>query len=81
MHAYLRSIGFKEIISKKNLKELLSYVIHEPDEKRLITLETLEGNVAELKKNFADNMGILIHGYYDENDVEELKKALSEMQR
>ena len=69
MHAYLRSIGFKEIISKKNLKELLSYVIHEPDEKRLITLETLEGNVAELKKNFADNMGILIHGYYDENDV------------
>ena len=41
MHAYLRSVGFKEIISKKKLKELLSYIIKEPDEKRLITLESL----------------------------------------
>ena len=68
MHAYLRSVGFKEIISKKKLKELLSYIIKEPDEKRLITLESLEGNVAELRKSFADGMGILIHGYYDEED-------------
>ncbi len=68
MHAYLRSIGFKEIISKKKLKELLSYVIQEPDERRLITLESLEGNVAELRKSFADGMGILIHGYYDEEN-------------
>ncbi len=68
MHAYLRSVGFKEIISKKKLKELLSYIIKEPDEKRLITLESLEGNVAELRKSFADGMGILIHGYYDDED-------------
>ena len=68
MHAYLRSVGFKEIISKKKLKELLSYIIKEPDEKRLITLESLEGNVAELRKSFADGMGILVHGYYDEED-------------
>lgn len=68
MHAYLRSVGFKEIISKKKLKELLSYIIKEPDEKQLITLESLEGNVAELRKSFADGMGILVHGYYDEED-------------
>lgn len=68
MHAYLRSVGFKEIISKKKLKELLSYIIKEPDEKRLITLESLEGNVAELRKSFADGMGILVHGYYDDED-------------
>ncbi len=67
MHAYLRAIGFKEIISKKKLKALLQQVIEDPDEQRLITLESLEGNVAELRKNFADGMGIMVHGYYDEN--------------
>lgn len=67
MHAYLRAIGFKEIISKKKLRELLQMVIEEPDEQRLISLESLEGNVAELRRSFADGMGIIVHGYYDES--------------
>lgn len=66
MHAYLRSIGFKELISKKKLKELLYEVIENPDEQKLLSLGTLEGNVAELRKSFADGMGIMVHGYYDE---------------
>lgn len=67
MHAYLRAVGFKQIISKKLLKELLYEVIEDPDEQKLISLGSLGGNVVELKKSFADNMGILVHGYYEEN--------------
>ena len=61
MHAYLRSIGLKEIINKKELKNLLLEVIENPDEQKIVSVDNAGGNVAELKKNFADNMGILIH--------------------
>lgn len=67
MHAYLRAVGFKKIISKRLLKELLYEVIENPDEQKLISLGSLGGNVVELKKRFADNMGVLVHGYYEED--------------
>ncbi len=67
MHAYLRAVGFKQIISKKMLKELLYEVIENPDEQKLISLGNLEENVVELKKSFAENMGILLHGYYEDD--------------
>ncbi len=73
MHAYLRSIGLKEIINKKELKNLLLEVIENPDEQKIVSVDNAGGNVAELKKNFADNMGILIHGYYDEDGKFEME--------
>ena len=42
MHAYLRAVGFKKIISKKMLKELLYEVIENPDEQKVISLGNLE---------------------------------------
>lgn len=67
MHAYLRAVGFKQIISKKRLKELLYEVIENPDDQKLISLGGLGGNVVELKKSFADSMGLLVHGYYEDD--------------
>lgn len=67
MHAYLRAVGFKQIISKKLLKELLYEVIENPDTQKLVSLGTLGGNVVELKKSFADSMGLLAHGYYEDD--------------
>lgn len=73
MHAYLRAVGFKQIISKKLLKELLNEVIEDPDEQKLISLGSLGGNVVELKKSFAYNMGVLVHGYYEEDGSFEME--------
>lgn len=67
MHAYLRAVGFKQIITKKLLKELLNQVIENPDEQKLISLGSLGGNVVELKKSFGCHMGVLVHGYYEED--------------
>lgn len=73
MHAYLRAVGFKKIINKKKLKELLKEVIENPDEQKLLSLGTLGGNVAELKKRFADGMGVLVHGYYEDDGSFEME--------
>lgn len=73
MHAYLRAVGFKGITDKKKLKELLYEVTENPDEQKLISLGKQGGNVAELKKRFADNMGILVHGYYEDDGSFELE--------
>lgn len=66
MHAYLRAIGLGDIVNKRELKYLLLEVIENPDEQKIVSLDNMGGNVAELKKKFADNMGVLVHGYYDE---------------
>lgn len=73
MHAYLRAVGFKEIINKKKLKALLNEVIENADEQKLISLGSVGGNVVELKKRFTDDMGVLIHGYYDEDGTFEME--------
>lgn len=67
MHAYLRSIGFKGITNKKKLRELIKEVTENPDEQKLISLGKLGGNVAELKKRFTEDMGVLVHGYYEDD--------------
>lgn len=73
MHAYLRAVGFKEIINKKKLKALLNEVIENADEQKLVSLGALGGNVVELKKRFTDDMGVLVHGYYDEDGSFEME--------
>lgn len=67
MHGYLRAIGFKGITSKKALNELLYDVIECPDEQTLVSLGSAGENEAELKKEYADGMGIIVHGYYEDN--------------
>lgn len=73
MHAYLRAVGFKEIINKKKLKALLNEVIENADEQKLVSLGALGGNVVELKKRFTDDMGVLVHGYYEDDGSFEME--------
>lgn len=73
MHAYLRAVGFKEIINKKKLKELLNEVIENADEQKLVSLGSVGGNVVELKKRFTDDMGVLVHGYYEDDGSFEME--------
>ena len=48
MHEYLRSIGFKGILKKADLKELLYEVIEYPDEQKIVKNEIKKENIVEL---------------------------------
>lgn len=72
MHSYNRAIGFKSIEKKKDLKKLLSYITENSDETRIIS-EAQDTNMVEFRKEFADGMGILVYGYYNEDNEFEIE--------
>lgn len=72
MHGYLRAIGFKNIMNKKALTELISDVLESPTEQKKITFENNE-NIVEIRKEYIKGLGILLHGYYDEQEQFQLE--------
>lgn len=67
MHKYLKSIGFSEIGTRKNLDRLLERVLENYDEKILV--ENENGQLfAQISKGFGCDMGISVCGEFDEND-------------
>ncbi len=67
MHKYMRAIGFSEFSNRKKLKELLTDVIIN-SEQRSYTLNQDEIMLGEFCKNFADNIGIAVCGEFDDDD-------------
>ena len=69
MHNFLRSIGFKNLIKKKDLDILIDDIIKNPD-KKVIT-EDAKGNVfAELSKQYGESLGIAVRGEYVEEEFQ-----------
>jgi len=67
LHKYMRAIGFSEYCNRKRLKEILTDVIMNSDE-RAFAMSQDDVMLGEFSKNFAENMGITVCGEYDEND-------------
>lgn len=67
MHRYMRAIGFSNYTDRNKLKELLTDVIMNADQ-RVYTLNQDEVMLGEFCKNFASYMGIAVCGEFDEND-------------
>lgn len=67
MHKYMRAIGFSNFTDRKKLKELLTDVIMNSDE-RAYTINQDEIMLGEFCKNFAENMGIAVCGEFDDED-------------
>lgn len=66
MHSYLRSVGFKDLKTKKELDALIQETIISYDKKKVF--ENENGEVfAQLSKIFADDMGITVCGQYNED--------------
>lgn len=69
MHSYLRSIGFKNLVKKKDLDLLIEDIIKNPDNK--IITEDARGNVfAELSKEYGESIGIAVRGEYIEDEFQ-----------
>lgn len=67
MHQYLRAVGFSEIKTKKQLKELMNDVIINSNKKDFY--ETEEDSIlVEYSKNYCPSCGITLRGEYDENN-------------
>ena len=67
MHTYLRTIGFSELKNRAEVEKLLSKVVKEATERRILKKE--DGTArAELSMEFAENIGITICGEYDEKN-------------
>ena len=63
----MRAIGFSEYTDRKRLKDLLTDVIINSDE-RAYTMNQEEILLGEFCKNFAGRMGIAVCGEFDEED-------------
>ena len=67
MNSFLRSIGFSEMKTKKDLDIILNQVMDRYDEKVLAEAES--GQLfAQISKDYGCDMGISVCGEYDEND-------------
>lgn len=67
MHQYLRAVGFSNIRTKKDLRELLNDVIINPNEKEF--LETDRRSVlVEYSKKYSESAGVTLRGEYDAED-------------
>ena len=71
MHKFLRTIGFSNI-RKKDLDIILEDIIEHPEVMR-VTKDSEGNEFAELSKKFGNNLGIMIRGFYDENDIFQMK--------
>lgn len=66
MHQYLRAVGFSNIKSKKELKDLMNDVIVNPNEKDFV--ETDRNSIlVEYSKNYSSSAGITLRGEFDED--------------
>lgn len=67
MHQYLRAVGFSNIRTKKDLRELLNDIIINPNEKEF--METDRRSVlVEYSKKYSESAGVTLRGEYDAED-------------
>ena len=64
MHNYLRAIGFSNLQNEKDIKEILTEVFHDFDE-REVSREGKNKAFVEYTKSFGENMGIKMCGIMD----------------
>ena len=68
MHKFLRAVGFSQYTEKKQVQKLIRDIIIHADERSYTTVgkKTL---VAEIDRNFAEDIGIAVCGEFDEDDT------------
>ena len=66
MHEFLKAIGFSDLHSRKELKEIVSAVENDFSIEQRITLEE-NVDYCERKKEFGDNIGITVCGEINED--------------
>ncbi len=68
LHDYLKSIGFKEITTKKQEDILIKRVIENPYRKKIINIASDNTKLAEFSTEFAPGVGVKVTGQLDDDD-------------
>lgn len=72
MHSYLRPIGFSRYINKVRVNEIIKRVMEKPDYRNELMVTT-EETIFEFRKEFAEDMGIVVHGIVNEKQDYEIE--------
>ncbi len=72
MHKYLRAVGFSQMKRKKELKSYVKEIVKKPDFTQISQIEG-EDIFAQIYKEYAPNMGIMVCGLINEKDEFELE--------
>lgn len=72
MHSYLRTIGFSRYINRVRCNDLIDKVMESPDIKQELMVTT-EETIFEFRKQFADNMGLVVHGIVNDKQQYEVE--------
>ena len=67
MHKFLKAIGFSDI-RKKDLEYIIEEIIEHPEVMK-VTRDSEGNEFAELSRTYGNNIGFMIRGSYDEDDV------------
>ncbi|MFA9463455.1 MAG: DUF3881 family protein [Velocimicrobium sp.] len=65
MHSYLKAIGFSSVNTRMDLDKIIGLVMDQPTEKNSSKISRIEA-ITEIKRDFADGMGVAVRGTYDE---------------
>lgn len=65
-HKFLKSIGFSEVNSRKEIKKILKLVLMSPTEKQYVTLQD-DSIAVEYRKSFSDEFGIAVCGEFSDD--------------
>lgn len=68
MHRYLRAVGFSRIKNRSEINELLAYIVRNADEKKYTSIDDTDVMFAEYSKEFAENVGLIVRGEYNEDN-------------
>ena len=68
MHRYLRAVGFSRIKNRSEINELLAYIVRNADEKKYTSIDDTDVMFAEYGKEFAENVGLMVRGEYNEDN-------------
>ena len=68
MHRYLRAVGFSKIKRRSEVNELLAYIVRNADEKKYTSIDDTDVMFAEYSKEFAENIGLIVRGEYNEDN-------------
>lgn len=72
MHSYLRPIGFSRYINKVRVNDIIKRVMEKPDYRNELMITT-EETIFEFRKEFAEDMGIVVHGIVNEKQNYEIE--------
>ncbi len=68
VHSYLKTIGFSNLIRKKDIDQIIDEVVRQYDEKTVVESPD-QCLYAELSKSYGCDVGISVFGEYDEDDL------------